>query len=412
MSTDKRRLTDPAQVLAHDKRRLTDPAQVLAHDKRRLTDPAQVLAHDQTLRDLTDPAAGGHAVQHVVAAIEDAVVRAWPLPLWHDPGPRVVAVADNYDRLRYDRDAVTRDRRYSRYVGEGRMLRSHTTARVPALLDRLAARDEPEVWLSVPGICYRRDVIDSNHVGEPHQLDLWRIRRAGRALTGDDLSALIEAIVGAVLPGAAVRTPPSPHPYTLAGREIYADGVEIGECGLAHPEVLAGAGLPAGASGLAMGLGLDRLTMLAKGVPDIRLLRATDPRIAGQMGDLRPYRAVSAMPPVRRDLSLAVAADLDAELLGDRVREVLGGDAAAVEEVAVLGETPYAELPDSARSRMGLRPGQKNLLVRVVLRDLARTLTTAEANALRDRIYAGLHEGAHHEWSLTRPRPPEGDPVH
>ncbi len=39
-------------------------------------------------------------------------------------------------------------------------------------------------------------------------------------------------------------------------------------------------------SGLAMGLGLDRLLMLRKRLPDIRLLRAGDPRIAGQMRDL------------------------------------------------------------------------------------------------------------------------------
>jgi phenylalanyl-tRNA synthetase alpha chain len=364
------------------------------------------------LRDLTDPAGGGHAVQHVVTAIEAAATGAWPVPLWHDPGPRVVSVSDNYDRLRYDPDAVTRDGRYSRYVGDGRMLRSHTTARVPALLDRLAAGAEPEVLLSVPGICYRRDVIDRRHVGEPHQMDLWLVRRAGPALTVTDLNRLIGVVVGALLPGAPWHTPPSRHPYTVAGREIYVDGVEVGECGLAHPGVLAGAGLPVTASGLAMGLGLDRLTMLVKGVPDIRLLRATDPRVADQMRDLRPYRAVSAMPPVRRDLSLAVAADLDAELLGDRVRDVLGADAGAVEEVAVLGETPYEQLPAAARSRMGLRAGQKNLLVRVVLRDLTRTLTTAGANALRDRIYAGLHEGARHEWSVTHPRQPAADPGH
>ncbi len=47
---DKRRLADPAQVLAHDKRRLADPAQVPAHDKRRLADPAQVLAHEDGAR--------------------------------------------------------------------------------------------------------------------------------------------------------------------------------------------------------------------------------------------------------------------------------------------------------------------------------------------------------------------------
>jgi phenylalanyl-tRNA synthetase alpha chain len=350
------------------------------------------------LRDLADESAGEHAVQHVVRAIETALGRAWEVPVRRDPGPRVVSVADNYDRLRYTVQAVTRDRRYSRYVDEERMLRSHTTARIPALLDDTRER---EVLLSVPGVCYRRDAIDRRHVGEPHQHDLWRVRTEGPPLTDGDLVDMIHRVVAAVLPGREITTPPSPHPYTLNGREIYVDGVEIGECGLAHPEVLAGSGLPPTASGLAMGLGLDRITMLVKGVDDIRLLRSTDPRVADQMRDLAPYRPVSAMPPTARDLSIAVAEDLDVELLGDRVRALLGPDADAVEEVTVRSETGYADLPDSARRRMGLVPGQKNVLVRVVLRDLTRTLSTPEANAIRDRIYAGLHEGSAYEWATT-----------
>ena len=175
--------------------------------------------------------------------------------------------------------------------------------------------------------------------------------------------------------------------------------MEIGECGLAHPELLAAAGLPPGTSGLAMGLGLDRLVMLAKGIDDIRLLRSDDPRVRGQMLDLAPYRPVSAQPATRRDLSLVVAADLDAELLGDRVRAALGPDAGSVEEVLVLAETGYGSLPAVARDRTGIRPGQKNMLVRLVIRDLDRTLTAAEANDRRDRVYAALHEGARSEWA-------------
>jgi phenylalanyl-tRNA synthetase alpha chain len=214
---------------------------------------------------------------------------------------------------------------------------------------------------------------------------------------------MIDLALGAVLPGRRWRAVPSAHPYTLAGRELrVGEGdVEVGECGLAHPEVLARCGLPEGATGLAMGLGLDRLVMLAKGMDDIRLLRSTDPRVAAQMNNLAPYRPVSAMPAVRRDLSIAVAADLDAELLGDRVRELLGPRAAAVEEVRVLSETAYERLPEAARVRMGVRAGQKNVLLRVVLRDLIRTLTSVEANELRDRIYAGLHEGSSHEWAAS-----------
>src|SRR5690606_13285616 len=141
-----------------------------------------------------------------------------------------------------------------------------------------------------------------------------------------------------------------------------------------------------------------RLLMLRKGIDDIRLLRATDPRIAGQMLDLEPYQPVSTMPAVRRDLSIAVDADLDAELLGDRVREALGPDASSVESVGILSRTPVEQLPPTAVERLGARPTQVNMLVRVVLRDLDRTLTAEEGNRLRDRIYAALHERDTHQW--------------
>ncbi len=374
--------------------------------------PAGQLADLLAVRDLTDPSAGDHAMQQVVEAIQAALAAAWGVPVHRDGGPRVVTVADNYDRLRYPPDAVTRDRRYSRYVGDGLMLRSHTTARIPALLDRYARSGTAETVLSVPGLCYRRDVIDRRHVGEPHQLDVWRARRAGVPLTDDDLSEMIGLVIAAVLPGRDWHTVPSRHPYTRAGREIYlrvgADEVEVGECGLAHPAVLAGSGLPATSTGLAMGLGLDRLVMLAKNIPDIRLLRSSDPRVAGQLRDLLPYQPVSAMPAARRDLSVAVAGPVDAELLGDRVRELLGADASQLEEVAVLSQTSHADLPDSARHRMGLRPGQQNVLLRLVIRDLQRTLTAADANQLRDRVYAGLHEGTRSEWAARVVEVPGG----
>lgn len=354
-----------------------------------------------SLRDLSDPADGPHAIQLIVQKLEDAIAAEYGVPVIRDGGPRIVSVADNYDGLRYAPDDITRDRRYSHYVGDGMMLRSHTTARIPKLLRAVGEQQ----LLSVPGICYRRDVIDRVHVGQPHQIDLWLIRPDGPRLTEDDLERMIGVVVAAVLPGRTWRTPASPHPYTVRGREIYAGDVEIGECGQAHPEVLRAAGLPESASGLAMGLGLDRLVMLVKGVPDIRLLRSDDPRIAGQMTDLSAYHQISSMPPTHRDLSLAVAGDLDAELLGDRVRDLLGPDADAVETVEVRSQTPYPELPRSARERMGIRSDQKNVLLRVVLRHPSRTLTADQANELRDRLYAGLHAGTAHEWTQS-PRTP------
>jgi phenylalanyl-tRNA synthetase alpha chain len=107
------------------------------------------------------------------------------------------------------------------------------------------------------------------------------------------------------------------------------------------------------------------------------------------------YRPVSSHPAIARDLSIAVPGDDDVELLGDRVRDALGAAADAVETVEVLSETPGSELPAVAIERLGLRPGQKNVLVRVVLRHPTRSLTREEANLVRDRVYAAVHRGAH-----------------
>jgi phenylalanyl-tRNA synthetase alpha chain len=190
------------------------------------------------------------------------------------------------------------------------------------------------------------------------------------------------------------RTRPAVHPYTTGGLEIEARAgdawVEIGECGLAAGHVLAGAGLPAGVAGLALGLGLDRLLMLRKGIDDIRLLRSSDPRVVRQLADLSPYRPVSAQPAAERDLSVALPAGVTAEDLGDRVRDLLGSEAHLVEEVAIRSVTAAAGLPAAARDRLAIRDGQVNVLLRIVLRDLRGTLPRATANALRDRIYAGL----------------------
>ena len=369
--------------------------------------PAQLRA-DLGVRDLSDPAEGPHAIQVLIDRAVAALSRAWSGEVQWRRGPRIVPVADNYDRLGYAPGAITRDARYTRYVSASRMLRSHSTAMVPPALRRLAhAPGGDDVLLACPGMVYRRDAIDWQHSGTPHQLDLWRITR--QPMTGADLDEMISSLLEALVPGLPHRQEPRIHPYTEHGRQVDVrhDGrwVEVWECGLAHPDVLASAGL-AGRGGLALGMGLDRMLMLGKGIPDIRLLRSADPRIAAQMRDLAAYQPVSSMPPVTRDLSVAVAADEDEETLGDRVREALGADAACVEEVRVLAATPYDRLPEPAARRLGARPGQKNLLVRVVLRDLEKTLTNEAANVLRDRIYLAIHQGTQHQWAC--PAAPDG----
>jgi phenylalanyl-tRNA synthetase alpha chain len=54
---------------------------------------------------------------------------------------------------------------------------------------------------------------------------------------------------------------------------------------------------------------------------------------------------VSRQPAIRRNLPVAVAADLTAEV-GDRVRTALGEQAEQVEEVALISETGFEELAE------------------------------------------------------------------
>jgi phenylalanyl-tRNA synthetase alpha chain len=355
------------------------------------------------LRDLTDPSLGTHAIQMLIAEIEAAVAASSHLPVIRHRANPVTTIADNYDRLRYSPEAVARDARYTRYLSNELVLRTHTSAMIPALLESLADGGPQDVWLSCPGMVYRRDSIDRTHTGEPHQLDLWRIRTDGRRLESSDLEQMIATIIQRALPGRRSRTSAVEHPYTVGGRQVdVAAGrawVEVGECGLAHPELLRSCGLTEEASGLAMGVGLDRMLMVRKGIEDIRLLRANDPRVAHQMLDLEPYRPVSRMPAVGRDISIAISGPVDAEQLGDRIRQALGDDASAVELVQIASSTPGPELSAGARARLGMTIDQTNVLVAVTLRDLERTLTAGEANRLRDRIYAALHEGTVHQWA-------------
>jgi phenylalanyl-tRNA synthetase alpha chain len=357
-----------------------------------------------SIRDLTDPAQGPHALQELVTACTLSLSALWGCSVRTVRASPIVSVADNYDRLRYPPEGVARDARHTRYVCDAAVLRTQTSAMVPPALRELASAGPGDTLLVCPGLVYRRDCIDRLHTGEPHQLDLWRVR-AGGPLGKDDLRAMIGATVSAALPDHRWRVTPAEHPYTMDGLQIDvlrgADWVEIGECGVAHPTVLAACGLT-GCSGLAMGLGLDRLLMIRKGIDDIRLLRSPDPRIAGQMLDQSPYRPISSMPPVRRDLSIVVHEGTTPEELGDRVRAALGEEARAVESVEVVSETSHGALPAAARARLGIAPRQKNVLLRVVLRDPSRTLTHAEANELRDAVYAAVHEGPHAEWAGKR----------
>lgn len=356
------------------------------------------------LRDLTDPQDGEHALQIMMEAILVELKNKWQCEIKTCRKSPIVSVAENYDDLHYLPEGKSRDIRYTRYVCKNALLRTQTTSTVTGEMKAMSQNMPDHVLLACPGLVYRRDSIDRLHCAEPHHMDLWRLKKSGKAMTVEDLEDMVALVVNTALPDTPWRVVPSPHPYTEHGIQIDAlyddEWVEIGECGIAGSKILR-ENLPdyPDASGLAMGLGLDRLLMVRKKIPDIRLLHSEDPRVQSQMLDLEPYQPVSCMPPVTRDISIAVdEGDMD-EDIGDIVREALGDNAEVVEMIEILSETPYNKLPPQAIERLGIQKGQKNVLVRIVLRSLERTLTHDECNAYRNAIYKAVHKGNVWHWA-------------
>jgi len=284
------------------------------------------------------------------------------------------------------------------------LLRTMATAMAPRGLRHIKDEIAPNHLLALCGICYRRDSVDKIHTGEPHQMDLWYVTRE-KQMTDEDLLEMVGVIVDVVCPGAKWKTIPREHPYTLNGIEVNVlwngKWLELLECGLAHPKVIKQHIGNDSVSGLALGIGLDRALMLVKNIEDIRLFRSTDLRILSQMQDLSPYKEVSSMPPVTRDISLVVDNLLDNEILGDAVRESMGDKANVIESLSILSETPYSALPEKAIKRLGIKDGQKNILLRTVLRSLEKTLTNQECNEYRDTIYKALYQGDVMELACT-----------
>lgn len=314
----------------------------------------------------------------------------------------VVTVEDNYDNLLVAADNISRSSTYTHYVDERHVLRTHTTAQIPSILRELSAtrKNWNDVVILLPGLAYRRDVTDKKHVGQVHMLEMWRIVKRGKdkPIDKDDLLGVVKGIANVAAPGWDLRIVDSPHPYTKQGIEVNVvlgdRDIEILECGLIKDKILANAGLdPQEYSGWALGMGLDRLVMTVKDIPDVRYLRSTNPKIAAQMKDLEKYHEVSNQPAITRDMSYSVPAGYVEEDINEDIREALGDKQNILESVEVLSETAYEDLPPKIRERLGISSDQKNVLVRITLRHLERTLEKREANQIYDDIYAKINYG-------------------
>jgi phenylalanyl-tRNA synthetase alpha chain len=204
-------------------------------------------------------------------------------------GPEAEHEWYNFGALNFPADHPAMDMHGTLYLGEGRVLRTHTS---PVQVRTMQAY-APPIRILAPGNVYRRDFFDATHAPVFSQLEGLAI---DEGISFADLKATL-SLFARKFYGNATRTRfgPSYFPFTEPSAQMeveidLGDGrgtrwMEIMGCGLVHPAVLESAGLDSERySGWAFGMGPGRIAMSRFGIPDIRLLYDSDVRFLEQLG--------------------------------------------------------------------------------------------------------------------------------
>ena len=201
-------------------------------------------------------------------------------------GPEIEDEWHNFGALNFPPGHPARDMYDTLYVDYGdplsTLLRTHTS---PVQI-RVMETEEPPIYSIMPGRVFRSDTADATHMPVFHQIEALVI---DRDITFGDLAGTLEAFTTAYFgAGFTSRLRPSYFPFTEPSAEFdirRPDGswLELGGCGMVHPNVLRAGGLdPEAWSGFAFGFGLDRLALMRHGIDDLRELFRNDHRFLSQ----------------------------------------------------------------------------------------------------------------------------------
>jgi phenylalanyl-tRNA synthetase alpha chain len=203
----------------------------------------------------------------------------------YDDYPDIESEYYNFDALNTPAWHPARDLHDTFYVGQGQLLRTHTTAFQARVMRACGGR--VPIRAMTTGRCYRADDIDASHYPIFQQLDVFAV---GATLSMSDLRwTLTELAKGLFGPEVQLRFRPSYFPFTTPSAEVDISCVvcrqkgcalcsrtgwlEVLGSGMMRPEVLRAGGLdPQKHQGFAFGIGVDRITMLRHQINDIRLL--------------------------------------------------------------------------------------------------------------------------------------------
>jgi len=202
-------------------------------------------------------------------------------------GPDIETDDNNFSKLNIPDEHPARQEHDTFYFhpkedGSRLLLRTHTS---PVQI-RAMQEQAPPLRIIAPGRVYRSDS-DQTHTPQFHQVEGLVIDETTHM---GHLRWVLEEFCRAFfeVDDVKMRYRASHFPFTEPSMEVdisaeaigkQDDWLEILGCGMVHPNVLRGVGLdPATYQGFAFGMGLDRITMLKYGIPDLRTMFASDLR--------------------------------------------------------------------------------------------------------------------------------------
>jgi len=238
--------------------------------------------------DLTEfagrPARGrAHIVTQAWQRLEDVFVG---LGFQVAEGPEVETDWYNFEALNMPPSHPARSMHDTFYVDHGApgstVLRTHTSPVQIRVMQSIA----PPIYMIMPGRVFRNETTDATHLAVFHQIEGLVI---DRDITLADLAGTIDAFTKAFFGtefGSRLR--PSYFPFTEPSAEFdirtpSGQWLELGGCGMVHPNVLRAGGLdPEEWSGFAFGFGIDRMAKERHGVGDVREMYTNDIRFIEQ----------------------------------------------------------------------------------------------------------------------------------
>jgi len=247
---------------------------------------------DLTLPGRAIPRGHAHLISQVLAEVRE-IFHGLGFALAE--GPEVEDDHHNFGALNMPEGHPARAITDTFYLRPNVLLRTHTSS----VQIRTMERQKPPVRIICPGRVYRNEAVDATHHFEFHQVEGLYV---DENVTMADLKGTLDRFLKEFFGSATeMRFSPSYFPFVEPGAQVeircfFCGGKGCGVCGplsggwlevlgagIVHPNVYRAVGYdPERWTGFAFGAGIERLTMLRHGVPDLRLFYEGDIRFLHQ----------------------------------------------------------------------------------------------------------------------------------